>query len=139
MGKVRYNWNKANIKSGNAVDLKRALESAFTAIDDSIAQRAIDECCFITFRGSSGGRFVRHDEISGRHLIILREDYFSGAWADSRLEMVVPLILHELVHFALNHREADLAQKQSENQAEANKLNREWLNVWKKARGNHAK
>jgi hypothetical protein len=53
--------------------------------------------------------------------------------------MVVPLILHELAHFALNHREADLAQKQSENQAEAKKLNREWFNFWKKARGNDGK
>ena len=135
MGKSRYNWKNVNVNSGNALDVRLALESAFTAIDDSIAQRAIDECCFITFRGSGGGRFLNRDDISGRHLIILREDYFGREWDDSRLELLVPIILRVLAHYALNHKETDLTEKDSEKEREADKLKREWVKVWKKARG----
>ena len=117
------------------IDLQKVFKSIFKAIPEPVPTSVIEDCVFICFRESGNGRFLHREDIDGRHIIILAEHLFENF---INYEKIVSVIMHELAHYQLKHKQGDVdsgKMSHTEMEEKADELKDKWLEKWKKGGG----
>lgn len=111
-------------------DSLRALAGeVLSLVPSEVADQVVSGCLIHMPRHKRGGDYIGKDVLEGKSLIVLPE-----ALRNACEEEYTWVILHEVAHFALDHKMYVSTEEREEHEREANALAAKWLEESKEIR-----
>lgn len=99
--------------------------SALSKVPKEIAERVLEECLFLVPDPGMGGFRISKRVLQGKDVIVLSEKLLEKDNKD-----IVPIILHEVAHFYLNHKSRLLDQLSEEEDRKQEEAADRWARQW---------